>query len=191
MELHGTFPWNSIEYVLILHGKCRCRNFHGISMEIGALMFSMEFHGKCPNPPCKYFPWKSMEKFQWNSMEIDVLILHGIPWRFFTRDFYADVSCKREGLLSDPMLPRKRRTLVRLEVGAGAPSYPQTAKDHFRGVYYEGIHLIVGLFITAFSSYAQMETLLVKAHIGDDEAEFSFVMRHTAKMLIQGRYLSN
>ena len=47
-------------------------------MEIGALMFSMEFHGKCPNPPCKYFPWKSMEKFPWNSIEIDVLILHGI-----------------------------------------------------------------------------------------------------------------
>ena len=67
-----------------------------ISMEIGALMFSMEFHGKCPNPPCKYFPWKSMEKFPWNSMEIDVLILHGIPWRFFTRDafrFSAARSC--------------------------------------------------------------------------------------------------
>ena len=105
--------------------------------------------------------------------------------------FYADVACKSEGLLSEPTLPRKRRTLVRLEVGAGAPSYTQTAKDHFRGVYYEGIHLIVGLFITAFSAYAQMETLLVKAHIGDDEAEFSFLMRHTAKMLIQGRYLSN
>ena len=41
---------------------------------------SIEFHGKCPNPPCKYFPWKSMETFPWNSMEIDVLILHGIPW---------------------------------------------------------------------------------------------------------------
>ena len=69
MELHGTFPWNSMENVDA-----------GISMEIGVLMFSMEFHGKCPNPPCKYFPWKSMEKFRWNSMEIDVLILHGIPW---------------------------------------------------------------------------------------------------------------
>ena len=43
----------------------------------------------------------------------------------------------------------------------------------------------------SFSSYAQMETLLVKAHNGNDEAEFSFVMRHTAKMLIQGGYLSN
>ena len=47
-------------------------------MEIGALMFSMEFHGKCPNPPCKYFPWKSMEKFPC-----------GIPWRFFTRVHYS------------------------------------------------------------------------------------------------------
>ena len=65
MELHGTFPWNSMENVDA-----------EISMEIGVLMFSMEFHGKCPNPPCKYFPWKSMEKFPWNSMEIDVLILH-------------------------------------------------------------------------------------------------------------------
>ena len=67
MELHGTFPWNSMENVDA-----------GISMEIVVLMFSMEFHGKCPNPP-----WKSMEKFPWNSMEIDVLILYGIPWRNF------------------------------------------------------------------------------------------------------------
>ena len=44
-----------------------------ISMEIGALMFSMEFHGKCPNPPCKYFPWKSMERIPWR-------IFHGNPW---------------------------------------------------------------------------------------------------------------
>ena len=74
MELHGTFPWNSMENVDA-----------EISMEIGVLMFSMEFHGKCPNPPCKYFPWKSMEKFPWNSMEIDVLILHGIPRESITK----------------------------------------------------------------------------------------------------------
>ena len=60
MELHGTFSWNSMENVDA-----------EISMEIGVLMFSMEFHGKCPNPPYKY------------SMEIDVVILHGIPWRMF------------------------------------------------------------------------------------------------------------
>ena len=39
--------------------------------------------------------------------------------------FYANVACKCEGLLGEPTLPRKRRTLARLEVGAGAPSYPQ------------------------------------------------------------------
>ena len=59
----------------------------------------------------------------------------------------------------------------------GAPSYPQTAKDHFRRVYYEAIDLIVSaIYQESFSSYAQMETLLVKAANGDDyEAEFKFL----------------
>ena len=66
MKLPGD-PWNN-----------RWSSFYGISWN-----FSMEIHGKCPNPPCKYFPWKYMEKYPWNSMEIDVLILRGIPWRIF------------------------------------------------------------------------------------------------------------
>ena len=37
-----------------------------ISMEIGALMFSMEFHGKCPNPPMQIF---SMEIYGEISMK--------------------------------------------------------------------------------------------------------------------------
>ena len=45
--------------------------------------------------------------------------------------FYANVARKSEGLLGEPTLPRKRHTPARLKVGAGAPSYPQTAKDHF------------------------------------------------------------
>ena len=68
------FPWNSTE--------------------IGVLMFSMEFHGKCRNPPCKYFAWKSMVKFPWNSMEIDVLILHGIQWRIFQELLFIFITCK-------------------------------------------------------------------------------------------------
>ena len=71
MELHGTFPWNSMDNVDA-----------GISMEIDALMFSMEFHGKCRNPPCKYFPWKSMEKFLWNSMEFREGFSHGVSSTF-------------------------------------------------------------------------------------------------------------
>ena len=64
--------------------------------------------------------------------------------------------------------------LFRLEVGAGAPSYPQTAKDHFRRAYYETIHLIVRAIYQrvnqeSFSSYAQMETLFVKAANGGEQ----------------------
>ena len=64
-----------------------------------------------------------------------------------------------------------------MEAGAGARSYPQTAKDHFRSVYYEAIDLIVSaIYQESFSSYAQMETLLVKAGNGDQyEAEFKFL----------------
>ena len=91
--------------------------------------------------------------------------------------FYGNISRKSEGLLGKPTLPRKRCTSARLEVGAGTPSYPQTAKDHFRRVYYEAIDLIVSaIFQESFSSYAQMDTLLVKAANGDDyEAEFKFL----------------
>ena len=84
-----------------------------ISMEIGVLMFSMEFHGKCPNPPCKYFPWKSMEKFPWNSMEIDVLILYEIPWNpwnsevFQTGSFFS-CSAKPAGGFKQLHNKRKR-----------------------------------------------------------------------------------
>ena len=84
-------------------------------------------------------------------------------------------------MLGEPTLPRKRCTLARLEVGAGAPSYPQTAKDHLRRIYYETIDLIVKAIDQhvnheSFSSYTEMDTFLVKAANGDDyEAEFKFL----------------
>ena len=56
---------------------------------------------------------------------------------------HAKVARKSEGLVGKPTLPRKRRTPARLEVGAGAPSYPQTARDPCRRVYYEAIDLVV------------------------------------------------
>ena len=43
------------------------------------------------NPQCKYFPWKSMKKFRWNSMEIDVLIFHRISLRIFM-EFHGGFS---------------------------------------------------------------------------------------------------
>ena len=50
-----------------------------ISMEIGALMFSMEFHGKCPNPP-----WNSMENFPWKSMEFHGIFHTGVASYFMS-----------------------------------------------------------------------------------------------------------
>ena len=75
--------------------------------------------------------------------------------------FYANVSRKSEGLVGEPTLPTQRRTPARLEVKAAAPSYPQTAKHHFRRDYYEDIYLIVSaidqhLDQEIFSAYAQI-----------------------------------
>ena len=87
--------------------------------------------------------------------------------------FYANIARKSEGLLDEPTLSRKRRTPARLEVGVGALSCPQTAKDHFRRAYYKPIHLIARAIYQcvdqeSFSSYAQMETPLVKAANGGE-----------------------
>ena len=58
----------------------------------------------------------------------------------------------------------------------------RTAKDYFRSVYYEALDLIVSVIDKrfsnqeSFSSYAQMETLFVKAANGDEhESEFKFL----------------
>ena len=53
--------------------------------------------------------------------------------------FYANVARKSESLLGEP----SSNISARLEVGAGTPSYPQTARDHFVRAYYEAIDLIV------------------------------------------------
>ena len=42
-----------------------------------------------------------MEKFPWNSMEIDVLILHGIPWRIFHGNPWNSMEVFHTGLTTD------------------------------------------------------------------------------------------
>ena len=60
-----------------------------------------------------------------------------------------------------------------------------TAKDHFRGAYYRAFDLIVSVIDKRFnqeifSSYTQIETLLVKSANGDDyESEFKFLKHRT------------
>ena len=43
--------------------------------------------------------------------------------------FYTNVGHRSEGLLDEPMLPRKQCTPAREEVGASAPGYPQIPKS--------------------------------------------------------------
>ena len=47
--------------------------------------------------------------------------------------FYANASRKSGGLLGEPMLPRNRCTSARLEIGAGAPSYPKLPRINLEG----------------------------------------------------------
>ena len=47
--------------------------------------------------------------------------------------FYANASRKSGGLLGEPMLPKKRCTSARLEIGAGAPSYPKLPRINLEG----------------------------------------------------------
>ena len=56
---------------------------------------------------------------------------------------YANVACKVKACLANQRFQENDATPAGLEVGASAPSCPQTAKDYFRRVYYEAIHLIV------------------------------------------------
>ena len=70
--------------------------------------------------------------------------------------FYANVAHRSEGLLDEQTLPRKRRTLARLEVGASAPSYPQIPK--LRGSIMRLFILLSGLSISALISIALAPT---------------------------------
>ena len=55
-------------------------------------------------------------------------VLNKMPSHQSLDHLYPNVSRKSEGLHGETTLPRKRCTSARLEVGAGTPSYPQTAK---------------------------------------------------------------
>ena len=103
--------------------------------------------------------------------------------------FYANISRKSEGLLGKPTLLRKRCTSARLEVGAGTPSYSQTAKDHFRRVYYVLLILSSVLSIRKASAPTPRwrPSWLKLVMVTTMRQSSSFLKHHTEKMLIQGR----
>ena len=45
--------------------------------------------------------------------------------------------------MSGPILPRRTRAPRRIEIGTGEPTYPVTAQDYYRRIYFEAIDLMM------------------------------------------------
>lgn len=67
--------------------------------------------------------------------------------------------------MSVPMLPRRTRAPKRIEIGTGEPTYPVTAQDYYRRIYFEAIDLMMNaieqrLHQPSFDTYAKMSLLI-------------------------------
>ena len=91
--------------------------------------------------------------------------------------FYANVSCKSEGLNQCFQESKEVGLQVWRWVLVHQPTPNLPMIINFRRVYYEAIDLIIStIYQESFRCYIQMETLLVKAANGDDyEADFKFL----------------
>ena len=82
---------------------------------------------------------------------------------------------------SEPVLPRKRRAPVRIEIGSGPPTFHETAEDHYRCVYFEALDLVINAIQQRFSepsfkAYEKMESLFIKGLEGKPcKAELEFM----------------
>ena len=78
--------------------------------------------------------------------------------------------------MSGPMLPRRTRAPRRIEIGTGEPTYPVTAQDYYKRIYFEVIDLMMNAIDQrfdqpSFDTYAQMESLLTKTLNSQDKSE--------------------
>ena len=74
------------------------------------------------------------------------------------RSFYDVVLLKSKSYpsMSGPMSPRRTSAPRRIEIGTGEPTYPVTAQDYYRRIYFEAIDLIDQRFDQpSFDSYAR------------------------------------
>lgn len=83
--------------------------------------------------------------------------------------------------MTEPMLPRKTCAPSKIENGTGEPTYPATAQDYYRRIYFEAIDLMVNTIDQcfdqpSFDTYTRMESLLVKAlNFQDNYTERQFM----------------
>ena len=61
------------------------------------------------------------------------------------RSFYDVVLLKSKSYpsMSGPMLPRRTRAPRRIEIGTGEPTYPVTAQDYDKRIYFDAIDLMM------------------------------------------------
>ena len=78
------------------------------------------------------------------------------------------------------MLPRRTCAPRRIEIGTGEPTYPVTAQDYYRRIYFEAIDLMMNAIDQrfdqwfdqpSFDTYAKMESLLIKTLNSQDKSE--------------------
>ena len=101
----------------------------------------------------------------------------------FTK-FWDSVQTKLNDVdVGEPVLPRRRKTPRRLEVGRGEPHFPETVQDYYRAQYFEALDLLISCIKDRFDQpgyriYSKLETLLLNASNGVEfMAEFDEVMR--------------
>ena len=74
--------------------------------------------------------------------------------------------------MSGPMLPRRTRAPRRIEIGTGEPTYPVTAQDYYRGIYFEAIDLMNAIDQRFDQpSFDTMESLLIKTINSQEKSE--------------------
>ena len=79
------------------------------------------------------------------------------------------------------MLPRRTRAPRRIEIGTREPTYPVTAQDYYRRIYFEAIDLMMNTIDQqfdqpSFDTYAKMESLLIKTlNLQDKSEELKFM----------------
>jgi hypothetical protein len=81
------------------------------------------------------------------------------------------LKLKEEADISEPLLPRKRKTPCRYEQGMAENEYTHSPKDEYRRVYFEDIDLAVSSIQSRFDQksfkiFSGVEQLLLKACSG-------------------------
>ena len=83
------------------------------------------------------------------------------------------IKVKEFSVIAEPPVSKKRRAPTRCELGDAQPTYPDTARDHYKKVYSEAVDNLNSSIKERFNQpafiiYASLEMLLLKAAKGEN-----------------------